>query len=263
MGTFTTLVRPQAAWPQWADLINHRPVVTLQSALLARFEPISGYFHPIESGFGEVNLDVYPVRVDKLPTVNGVAWTPEALLHHIRLNINDFLDHEIAHFEPYEPKYNPASLRDKQRWESQTPEGAVVSIDMKALRGFLNLDDGSVVCSLFDTKRWIFSTLHTPEDGAHPVSGNREFGFFRTEEGWTMFYIRGADRATELHHDMANVIDVVFGAAEDLWKSYQKNLVKFIVDNGGSASILKHARDQFAWGAVKLMVFKPTVPRVR
>jgi hypothetical protein len=263
MGTFTTLARPRAAWPPWADLINHRPSVALQNALLARFAPSSGYFHPIEDGFGEINLDYYPVRVDKLPTVNGVAWTPEALLRHIRLNINDFLDQDIAHFEPYEPKYNPTSLRDKQCWESETPEGAVVSIDMKALRGSVNIDDGSVVCSLFEPKRWIFSTLHTPEDGAHPVSGNRQFGFFRTEEGWTMFYIRGADRATEIQHDLGNVIDIVFGAAENLWKSYQENLAKFIGEHGGSASILTHTRERFAWGAVKLMVFNPTVARVR
>jgi hypothetical protein len=263
MGTFTTLARPQSAWAPWADLINHRPSVALQTALLARFGPSSGYFHAIEDGFAEINLDYYPVRVDKLPIVNGVEWTPEALLHHIRLNINDFLDQEIATFEPYEPKYNPTSLRDKQCWESETPENAVVSIDMKSIRGYLNMDDGSVVCSLFEPKRWIFSTLHTPEDGAHPVSGNRQFGFFRTEEGWTMFYIRGADRATGIHHDLGNIINIVFGAAERLWKSYQQKLEFFIRKNLGSASILPHTRERCAWGAVKLMVFDPTVPRVR
>jgi hypothetical protein len=87
MGTFTTLARPQATWPAWADLINQRPSVDLQNALLARFAPVSGDFHPIENGFGEINIDKYPVRVDKLPIVNGVAWTPAALLRHVRLNI--------------------------------------------------------------------------------------------------------------------------------------------------------------------------------
>lgn len=263
MGTFTTLVRPRAAWPPWAELINHRPSVALQNALLARFAPSSGYFHPIEDGFGEINIDYYPVRVDKLPTVNGVAWTPEALLRHIRLNINSFLDQDVAHFEPYEPKYDPTSLRDQQCWESETSEGAVFSIDMKMAFGAVNIDDGSVVCSLSEPRRWIFSTLHTPKDGDHPVSGNREFGFYRTVEGWTMFYVRGADRATAYQHDLGNVIDLAFRAADDLWKSYQRNLHAFITSHDGSASISERIWERVYWGGVKLMVFKPTVPRVR
>jgi hypothetical protein len=87
------------------------------------------------------------------------------------------------------------------------------------------------------SERWIFSTLHTPKDGDHPVSGHREFGFFRTKEGWTMFFIRGADRATAFHHEMDNFIDLVFGAADNIWKSYQQKLVKFITHHGGAASI--------------------------
>ena len=78
-----------------------------------------------------------------------------------------------------------------------------------------------------------------------------------------MFYVRGADRATAILHDMGNIVDVVFGAADNLWQSYQTNLVKFIADHGGSASILPRTWERFAWGGVKLVVFNPKVPRVR
>jgi hypothetical protein len=261
MGTFVTLARPRAIWAMWADLINHRPSVALQTELLTRFAPNSGFFHPIEDGWGFVNIDLYPVRVDKLPTLNGATLTPEALLRHVRLNINDFLDQGVSHFEPYEPKYRPSSSIDKLRWESAGPEGAVLSIDMFLLGK--NVDDGSVVCSLFEPKRWRFSTLHTPQDGQHPVSGNREFGFFWTQEGWLLFYVRGADRLTGFHHELGELGDIAFSVADDLWCSYQQKLCQFIQDNGGSAVVEKSIWERHPWSGIKLILFHPTVPRLK
>ena len=48
-----------------------------------------------------------------------------------------------------------------------------------------------VTNSIYD--RFTFSTMHTPNDGDHPVSGNRRFGIYNDPNGGYTFYVGGLD----------------------------------------------------------------------
>jgi hypothetical protein len=256
VGIFTTYARPRSIYAAFADLINHRPPEWLQRTLLKRFSPHSGTFHPIEDGLGELNLDMYLIKVVTLPTVAGRTLSAEELLTQIRLDLNSFVDRDYAEFYPYYPRYNPRVLRDKIAWESDNPVGAVLSIDMNW--GIVNTEDGSVVCSLHSPRRWIFTTLRTPQDSSHPVSGNREFGFFSSQDGW-MFYVRGADRVTD--GLTWAVTPIPFVLADSLWCSFQEKVSAFVNQNGGSAIVEPDPiSERVPWGGVELLFFKPQVP---
>ena len=89
----------------------------------------------------------------------------------------------------------------------------------------------AVVLSEVSTDHWIFSTIWTPEDGGHPVSGNREFGFAPSSAEEVIFYTRGADRTTSVADSLGEA--TVFGAAHQLWLSFQRRLAAYVNSNGG------------------------------
>jgi len=133
--------------------------------------------------------------------------------------------------------------------------GAVVSIDM--FSSGINVDDGSVVLAEAAPDHWLFSTLWTPDDGGHPVSGNRQFGFVPASAGEFIFYTRGADRTTsQLDNALAAT---VFGAAHRLWLSFQRRLAAFVNSNGGSAGIEVPVSNRYDWPTVQGTYHRPTV----
>ena len=80
-----------------------------------------------------------------------------------------------------------------------------------------------------------FVTLVRP-DGQHLVSGNREFGFFRTQKESLVFNVRGTDRLTGFHHELGEFLETAFSAAADaLW---------------------------CGWSGIRLVPFHPPVPRL-
>ena len=54
-----------------------------------------------ESYSNDLNIDLYPVRIDRFPTHRGTPMTPAMLIKHIRLNINSLLDTSLSKFTPY------------------------------------------------------------------------------------------------------------------------------------------------------------------
>jgi hypothetical protein len=80
-----------------------------------------------------------------------------------------------------------------------------------------------------------YSTVTSPEDGEHPVSGNRTFGI-QTDpvNGGYTFYISGVDRAT---NGLFNLGADVFGwsSASSLWQNVMANVQSYVTDNGGTS----------------------------
>lgn len=235
------LCQPPSRWGDWARLISFRPPHAVQRTLGR-----TRRMHRIEDGSGDINLDHYPVLVTRMPS-SGPS-TPEALLETVRRDLNRFLDTSIAEFAPYD-------ATESAKWFSARPLTSVLHIDMKVWGG-LNIDDGSVLCSEAAADHWIFSTIWTPADAGHPVSGNREFGFQRTSTG-IVFYTRGADRLTSLMDRVAG--DAPFNAAHALWSSFQSRLFAHVVAHGGMGAILPPTSCRYDWAAVRAAHHRPVV----
>jgi hypothetical protein len=236
---------PPPALDYWRDLINFRPPVAIQAGVKAR---ITWYgqamsVHHIEDAYGPINLDYYPVTVSSLPQLFA---SPMDLLRHIRTRINDFVDTQIAEFTPYDPAYD-AALWDPGAY-GLPMLGAVIHIDMKEnvdLWGSANVDDGSVVVADAGPSYWTFSTIWTPDDFAHLVSGNRQFGFVSNVDGSYTFFTRGADRCTSRVDNFLQ--DTVFSAGHALWVSFQQRIEAYVVDHGGSASRGSWLSSRYEW----------------
>lgn len=83
------------------------------------------------------------------------------------------------------------------------------------------------------------STIRTPIDGAHPVSGNRKWGYELNSNGGYTFYVTVATRrlTTGRHELLEYILGVPFSQADLLWESYQSKVSAFVNSNSGSASI--------------------------
>lgn len=105
-------------------------------------------------------------------------------------------------------------------------------------------DNGSVVTSYNDIYGWMFTTIHDPFNGSHPVSGNRSFGLsYDLDTGEYIFYIQGADRITDYSGQLVGQIanlstnPIQFGKADALWSGMMSNLARYINNNGGTARV--------------------------
>jgi hypothetical protein len=178
-----------------------------------------------------VNSDFFPVRITNMPT----GTTPVSLLEYFRLNINSFIS--VSNGTSFTP-YNDGYIDDTGKWNQQGKEsiGAFVHIHL--------LDDGTVVESDYQSNSnsayFTFSTMISPMDGIHPVSGNRRFGVYAdpNRPGEFTFYTMGVDRTSDWVRDIANTS--IFGqqgfkAADALWSDIQKNMINKIKADGGQA----------------------------
>ena len=139
------------------------------------------------AGEYQINLDRFEINVNALPIVNGSRLTPVEFLNYIRRNLNNFVDNSITTFQPY---YDPNdNINDATRWNSNYPTGSILHLNISG-------DNGSVIVSSNLPNQWTVSTLRTPLDGAHPVSGNRTWGYDQRSDGSYVFYVSGADRLT-------------------------------------------------------------------
>jgi hypothetical protein len=106
--------------------------------------------------------------IETLPNKPGtnIKYTPKKLFDYFRLHINDFAE-----------KFTPVvdinlGVNDIALWNSPNPLGALISIDIPVLGDTVH-DDGTVICSGVSSNAWVFTTIRSPWDHAHPVSGNR------------------------------------------------------------------------------------------
>ncbi len=241
-----TLASTGTDWIFWADLITHQVPASVVGDLRKRGLEIVRLLE----AWGDVNLDFYPVRISKLPSLGGKKLTPEELLKHVRTHFDDFVDPDNSSFPPLD------NAIDKPVWESDNPLGAVIDIqvnvgDLLGLPPFSPLIDRAlVVCSLTELRRWIFSTLRGPLSGAagHPVIGNRMWAIDSAGQDW-MLYTMGADRATTAGESLLS--GLIWNGADSLWLSFQQKVAEFVNSHEGKAIIPRRHSDRYSWRAIE------------
>jgi hypothetical protein len=184
-----------------------------------------------------INMDVFPIQINSLPNKPNSTqkYTPEEFFNFFRLNLNLFAEK----FTPIVDNYY--GINDTDLWNSSNPLGALIHIEIP-------IDNGTVICSGFGPKAWVFSTIKAPMsmgyDGIHPVAGNRLFGYYVNPGDNTMYiYTRGVDRVSQVATSSPNLANYLietsaFFGADQLWKGMQDKLSKYINDRGGNASKL-------------------------
>jgi hypothetical protein len=198
-----------------------------------------------------VNCDFFPIRITLLP--NG--FTAKSLIEHFRKKINNFIDADVnVQFSPYIDQNFLDTARFNASYEKSL--GSLVHIKM--------LNDGSVIQSEYyqdstvgyEKYRFKYSTITTPLDYRHPVSGNREFGIYSdtAHPGEYVFYTMGVDRTSDIIFSIGNA--EVFGRpgftkADNTWSTIQKNMIQFIIDNGGQSEKYKQIKARPKWEDVK------------
>lgn len=184
-----------------------------------------------------INFDYFAITVDQLPSGFN---SPEHLLTYMRLNLNSNVNTYLSSFQP-----NPLLPNEGALWSSSNPLGSIISI------GILG-NSGSVIVSDYASNYWTFSTIHDPLNGDHPVSGNRQFGFEPSGNGY-IFYIKGTDRIDQRFAEWLGSVTrppVPFLAADALWQSWQSKFSSFINNSGGHASIKPPITNRPDWNKV-------------
>ncbi len=247
----------------WSDLISFRPPPAVQLSLKAEGRAIQAIENAYEGDkivgkadevihqVSPLSLDFYGVRVEKLP--DGYA-TPDELLSFIRTHFNDFIDTDNSNFIPTDPSWSNPNV---------SPVGIVLRIDFFKFY-VINPDSGAIVVGQSDSKGWTISTIYDPNitpiydfdsDLHHPLGGVRKWAFFDNLDGSYTFYTKGADRPwLEIDYDFEGVI---FGGADNLWRSYQDKIATMVNAQGGIAITLPVTVERFEWNAVKPLYWKP------
>ena len=179
----------------------------------------------------DVNADFYSMHISDLPT----GMTMDDLLEEFRTGINYFTGDTGVSFEPY--NYDGVDSTSQFNAPGTDSVGALVHIDLP--------NDGTVVESRYVqdqtnpngtvTSSFTYTTVNSPLDGDHPVSGNRTFGI-QTDpvNGGYTFYISGVDRATNPAFNLGAALGG-WDDANTLWTTAITQMMHFVTDNGGSA----------------------------
>ncbi|MEQ9404463.1 MAG: hypothetical protein RIM99_12795 [Cyclobacteriaceae bacterium] len=201
-----------------------------------------------------VNLDYFPVKITQLPNdpETGQTFTPGAFFNYVRTNLNTFFENNSTEFGPYNG--NEAIL-----WNSSNYLGAIMRFDIiieNDLGMIVGQQDGSVICSKQEPTIWTFTTIESPTDWNHPVSGNRQFGLQLDSDGSYTFYTKGVDRVAEssdVFFGNLPTMNSAFEGGDLLWSAFQQNLETFInnPDNGGIAQVQSPKTDRPDWDKVK------------
>lgn len=114
------------------------------------------------------------------------------------------------------------------------------------------IQDGSVISSYQSSQSWNFTTIESPADWNHPVSGNRTFGYTNNGDGTATFFTRGVDRLSNNWYETAqNLGGFPYAKADDLWKSFQQGIKDYINQHGGNATINNPVHWRPDWTDVK------------
>lgn len=253
---------------KWLSLVQFSPPQSVKNKINSLDESNFGDYNIqyITHAKGAIaNMDYFPVEISVLPTnpSTGQQYTPSQFLHHIRKNLNSFVDTSLCSFSPSQiTGYN-----ESQIWNSDNPVGAIIHININASAG-----DGSVICSESTTSKWKFTTIEVPwdlsdgYDGIHPVSGTREFGLIQNPNGSYTFYTRGVDRITDgfestLAENSTMWMDA-FEEADALWNSLRSKVHNYVQMNNGTVQPLNSTPNKIFrpdWNSVR-RVLKGEIP---
>ena len=245
----------------WQDIISFRPPETLQRTVLARGTPFRWFFHRIEDGLGDVNLDYYPIRVRQLPRPGGKTLTATQLMHRIRLNITNLSDPRLISFSPWWTRVMQRVGNPPPRWgRSLHLNFYQLFSSLPGLNLINNIDDGAVVVSDATSTYWRVYTIWTDADHGHPVSGVREWGY-KVDGKDYIFYTRAADRLTksvmlpfkgDVDHGAEHALARVSACRRDVCQQ----------DPEGRLTYFLPVANRYDWGSVAGQYHRPTVPWV-
>lgn len=214
------------------------------------FGPFKAFIQNINKAAGSVvNMDFYPITINQLPNIGGHQYTADEFVHYLRVNINSLTDGTKT-FIPY----NYFGIDDRALWASNSPKGALLDLDITGP------DNATVITSRSSGSEWTFTTIHDPLNGAHPVSGHRDFGYIVNSNGSYTFYTRGVDRLTTNFTQAAESITsfingggngIAFSETEKLWKSFQTEVASFVNNHNGQASVALPTIKRPDWTLVK------------
>jgi hypothetical protein len=187
----------------------------------------------LTKAFGSVvNCDFFPMRIKKLP----LGLSPKNFLEFFRRNITKFISKDLkTEIVPYKK----GSFDDTDQFNKYFEQslGALIHIEMD--------NDGSVIISDYKNSTipnaerhyFKFSTMETPKDFEHPVSGNREFGIYEdpSNNGEYIFYISAVDRTWDWYFAVGNSLVGGFEKSDKLWNNIQSNLSLYINSFSGQA----------------------------
>jgi hypothetical protein len=157
--------------------------------------------------------------------------------YYFRTHFDDFVDDDVSHFNYFAYPNN-----DQSKWFSSDPITSLFSINIPVAGGIAG-DDGTVICSDFnECCHWVFSTIKAPQwgggganDGSHPVSGNRQFGYTINLDGSYSLFTKGADRANRnnlLKFLFIDETDQIYTGGHTCWSSLISGLDTFLAANG-------------------------------
>lgn len=230
---------PCSQLPYWQELANHQIPQQVKDKLKTVNTNSHWYNSDLEiqnldySKSYTINMDVYPVKITNLPNKPGTnqKYTPSEFFNYFRLNINKFTDASHGQFFPVVD--SNIGINDTALWNSTNPLSSLITIKIP-------LDEGTVICSGYNSQAWIFTTVKSPWDGEHPVSGNRLFGYYM--DGNDMYiYTRGIDRFTSTYSTpevIRELENIGYSKASDMWKNMQNLLNNFVINNNGSSQVL-------------------------
>jgi hypothetical protein len=244
----------------WQELTQHVP----PQSVIDKLDNLDNNYTSIISGDWNiqyienaqgpvVNMDYFSVKISQFPInpTTGQRFTPQGFYDYVRSNINTFFEGNSTEFGPY-------NSTESTVWSSSNYLGAIMRFDIALeIEGIvIGQQDGSVICSENNSMSWTFTTIESPMDWNHPVSGNRQFGLNYNSDGTYTFYTRGVDRIAESFDNWVggiNAIPSAFDGADALWTTFQNNLGSFINSsaNQGQASIQNPQIDRVDWDLVK------------
>lgn len=247
--------------PKWKEIAQHR----LPKEIVDKIKNLDDNYLSIISGDWNiqyiedasgptVNLDYFPVNIYALPKdpSTGQPFTPEGFFNYVRKNLNKFLEGNSTEFGPY-------NAAEATIWNSSSYLSAIMRFDI-LIQNDLGLvvgqQDGSVICSYQDPVVWRFTTIESPRDWNHPVSGTREFGMKSNPDGTFAFYTRGVDRVAESTDEFFGnlpTMNTAFEGGDALWSAFQNNLENYVNDrnNGGVAKKATPSIYRPDWSKVK------------
>lgn len=183
----------------------------------------------VKDGAGNTNRDFYQVRFKAAP-----GQTAASVFEDLRANLRDriFRNRWVGSFRGYD-------RANEEKWKSADPLGAVMTFVMVDTPGinapdtpYFPLPDipgtewekGSVVLSCISKTDFVFTTVTTPEDGVHPVSGSRGFGVAQDADGSIRIFTKAVDRVVDVGAYQAGAA-IIFSSGDRIWKGMLKNLV--------------------------------------
>jgi len=201
-----------------------------------------------------VNCDFFPLKITQLPfkPFSNNRHTPAEFLEYFRLSINNFISPHVG--VKFDCEFKDAIVgntlfTDCAKFNSpyQQSIGSLWHLGITAIPGTSITDDGTIVISDYNIQSFAdghidhyftVSTIATPYDNEHPVSGNRRFGIYSTPEKpyeYT-FYTMGVDRPSDV---LGNQIwRTVLEGGDKLWTNVMGNMANTLNNpvSGGAAS---------------------------